>query len=113
MDVADQELEAAVRLQRLKWATRQQSKRLVARGVLRKAVECEKCGAAPQTAMRSNGRPQPWLEMHHPDYNDPTKIVWLCKKCHLGLHGQTLKVTPYLAEPLMWAHNAYGLRGSN
>jgi hypothetical protein len=25
-------------------------------------------------------------EKHHPDYNDPHNIEWLCRSCHLDLH---------------------------
>jgi len=35
---------------------------------------CEQCGS-------------PDSEMHHPDYSKPLQIVWLCRPCHLGLHG--------------------------
>lgn len=34
---------------------------------------CEKCGNINS-------------QMHHPDYNKPTKIIWLCRKCHLAIH---------------------------
>ena len=26
------------------------------------------------------------LECHHPNYNKPLKIIWLCHKCHCQLH---------------------------
>jgi hypothetical protein len=25
-------------------------------------------------------------EMHHPDYAEPLKVVWLCRKHHLAIH---------------------------
>lgn len=28
------------------------------------------------------------LEMHHPDYNKPRLIIWLCKKCHEDVHSE-------------------------
>lgn len=35
---------------------------------------CQKCGAAE-------------TEMHHPDYELPRDIVWLCRSCHLSWHA--------------------------
>lgn len=26
-------------------------------------------------------------EVHHPDYNNPLEVVWLCRKHHLELHA--------------------------
>ncbi|OFX03899.1 MAG: hypothetical protein A3E78_07400 [Alphaproteobacteria bacterium RIFCSPHIGHO2_12_FULL_63_12] len=28
----------------------------------------------------------PKAEMHHPDYDLPLDVVWLCRSCHLELH---------------------------
>ena|SRR3990167_1940584 len=30
-------------------------------------------------------------ERHHPNYNKPAKIVWLCRKHHLAIHGKIRK----------------------
>lgn len=34
---------------------------------------CEKCGNINS-------------QMHHPNYNEPLNIIWLCRPCHLQLH---------------------------
>ncbi len=104
------------KLDRLKWRTRKRSERLVEKGLLRSPGYCEKCGIVPQIIMRTNGRPQSWLEMHHPDYSDETLIVWLCKECHLANHGKKLRIPrppkkPRVVQPVLWAHNAYGGKG--
>ena len=36
---------------------------------------CQKCGNEKS-------------EMHHNDYNEPLKIIWVCRRCHLGLHNE-------------------------
>jgi len=36
---------------------------------------CIKCGAKK-------------TEAHHPDYNNPLDVEWLCRSCHLAEHGK-------------------------
>ena len=32
----------------------------------------------------------PNSEMHHTDYNQPLRVEWLCRTCHLSLHAKRL-----------------------
>ena len=36
---------------------------------------CEKCGDIK-------------VQAHHEDYSKPLDVAWLCRKCHLSLHGK-------------------------
>ncbi len=40
------------------------------KGLLQKPLFCENC---------QEDKP---LDRHHPDYNKPLKVEWLCRKCH-------------------------------
>jgi len=31
----------------------------------------------------------PVVEAHHPDYNQPLLVVWLCRSCHYEAHGKS------------------------
>lgn len=57
---------------RAKNNTREMTRNAVNRGVLTKKP-CEVCG-------------EKIVEAHHPDYSEPLKVVWLCKRCHARLH---------------------------
>jgi len=46
------------------------------RGRIAPPPACTSCGAARR------------LEMHHPDYGQPTDVAWLCRACHLAEHGK-------------------------
>lgn len=43
-------------------------------GILVRPNHCEKCGKDVFT------------EAHHPDYNKPLEVIWLCKQCHENEH---------------------------
>lgn len=51
---------------------------MVKRGVLKK-LPCEQCGDKKS-------------EIHHPDYNKPREVVWLCRKHHLELHEKEKQI---------------------
>ena len=47
----------------------------IASGAIVKSKSCQDCGA---TDVRIHG--------HHPDYNKPLDVIWLCVPCHARLH---------------------------
>jgi len=50
-------------------------------GVMVRRDSCQSCGK--QNELR-NGRST--IEAHHPDYNKPLDVMWLCSKCHHEWH---------------------------
>jgi hypothetical protein len=67
-----------------------QQEKAHARYLTRKLVEdgeidvpgvCFVCGAEP-------------AECHHIDYNDPSRVMWLCHACHSAYHSQFGKPAP-------------------
>jgi len=47
-------------------------------GKLQKAEKCTVCLSSED------------IEAHHPDYEKPLQVVWLCKRCHMKIHkGET------------------------
>jgi hypothetical protein len=56
---------------------RRMTKQCIARSAANQANfsprPCAHCGAEP-------------AEKHHPDYNKPLEVVWLCRRCHQRLH---------------------------
>ena len=48
--------------------------------VIRKTI-CENCGAS---GTFKDGRNM--VQAHHPDYNKPLEVIWLCQKCHHEWH---------------------------
>lgn len=59
--------------QRAKANARAQANVAQGRGKLRPGP-CETCGEKD-------------AEKHHPDYQRPLEVVWLCRACHLELHA--------------------------
>jgi len=55
-------------------AVRQVSRGLVELGLLEVADRCADCGGGP-------------IELHHPDYSDPWRVVPLCRSCHMRRHN--------------------------
>lgn len=98
------------RLRKLRQNTRQQSKRLVARGIIEAKECCERCGERPPPQARINGHVIPGLQKHHPNIEDPYTIEWLCRRCHHAEHGQKYISDLDVAQRSIWRHNAYGLR---
>jgi len=51
-------------------------------GVLERPAVCDGCGQQP--APYKDGRTA--IQAHHPDYNDPLNVMWLCQPCHHDWH---------------------------
>lgn len=60
----------------LKEKVRSKANTALQKGVLIKKP-CEKCGNEKS-------------EMHHPDYDKPLEVTWLCRKHHLEVHKNDL-----------------------
>ena len=57
---------------RIRYFARWYAKRMIRNGTIEKEP-CAICGKEQ-------------VEAHHPDYNEPLLIVWLCKDCHREIH---------------------------
>ena len=58
-----------------KWVARAKLRYAVKKGEIKKPVRCEVCEEAKP------------LQGHHPDYNKPLEVVWLCTGCHADSHN--------------------------
>ena len=65
-----------------RYAAHRQAGRAAAIGRIAKATTCEVCG--------NGGR----LEKHHPNYDEPLLVVFLCPACHRGVHHGKVNLTP-------------------
>lgn len=50
--------------------------------VIEKPDQCVRCGNMKK------------LQAHHEDYSQPLQVTWLCKVCHMHLHGKLLDIIP-------------------
>jgi site-specific DNA-cytosine methylase len=57
------------------------------RGTVRRAPCCEQCGASGRLR---DGRDV--VHAHHPDYNRPLDVMWLCQTCHFRWHKESRAV---------------------
>ncbi len=53
----------------------------IARGIIQRKTHCENCN---DTGTFKDGRTK--IQAHHPDYNKPLDVMWLCQKCHHEWH---------------------------
>ncbi len=51
-------------------------------GILIRPLKCDACGKIPK--QMKDGRTS--IQTHHPDYNKPLDVMWLCQKCHHEWH---------------------------
>lgn len=51
-------------------------------GILERPELCDECGTSPPPF--KDGRNP--IQAHHPDYNDPLRVMWLCQPCHHDWH---------------------------
>ena len=76
----------AEEMERKACRARQKIARLLKLGIIEKPSQCEKCG------IKNNVRP------HHPDYDKPLEVIWLCQSCHVKLH-RSIKPVIYRRKP--------------
>ena len=62
--------------QRQKDITRSYTSVLLKQGDLERRKCCSRCQTTES------------IEAHHPDYDDPRRVEWLCRKCHRALHHE-------------------------
>lgn len=55
----------------------------IKKGIVERKTHCEECGASPVFRDGRSG-----VQAHHPDYNEPLSVMWLCQPCHHRWHRQ-------------------------
>lgn len=58
----------------------------VAQGILKRPDKCEVCGKGAFYG------PENRLQAHHPNYDKPLDVKWLCVKCHTNFHKENWDV---------------------
>jgi len=53
----------------------------IEKGIVVRKHRCERCG---KTGVFEDGRTA--IQAHHPDYNKPLEVMWLCQQCHHEWH---------------------------
>lgn len=48
----------------------------IKRGEVKAPLSCSKCNKELR------------LDAHHPNYDEPLEVVWLCRRCHIALHRE-------------------------
>lgn len=68
----------------------------IEKGLVQRKNVCECCG---REAVMKDGRTG--IQAHHPDYNRPLDVMWLCQKCHHEWHKnhKAKEVVPSEAMP--------------
>jgi uncharacterized protein with PIN domain len=61
----------------------------IKKGVIKTKKRCENC---KKVKVFKDGRTG--VHAHHPDYNKPLEVIWLCQKCHHAWHKNN-KAIPY------------------
>jgi hypothetical protein len=77
-----EEIEAIFSRQRFKSSARAKLGRAVRLGRIIKPASCEKCKGTNN------------IEAHHPDYEKPLDVSWLCRDCHRALHWAEWRINP-------------------
>lgn len=55
----------------------------IKRGIITRKTHCETCGF---NGFMKDGRTA--IQAHHPDYNRPLDVMWLCQNCHHKWHKE-------------------------
>lgn len=60
-------------------------------GTLLRPDCCEECG---KSGIFKDGRTA--IQAHHPDYNKPLQVMWLCQRCHHEWHKHNKAIMKHL-----------------